>query len=70
MKRAKTTKGARNARLRVVNATLSLGVECREQIAWLVGRHVTLEGRAAVSGSEAVRDLIGRAYARLRKGTP
>jgi len=61
MKTTSPVKGARNAKLRIVNATLSLGAECRGRIAWLVGRHVTLDGRIALSGSEVVRDLVERA---------
>lgn len=48
--------------------TLSLGRECRDQIRVLIGRHVTLDGTAATSGSAAVRDLVQRAYdARKRR---
>ena len=34
------------------NATLLPGSECRRQHAYLLGRHTTLDGRAALSGSE------------------
>jgi hypothetical protein len=67
MKTTKTVTGARNAELRTANATLRLGAECRSEIKWLVGRHITLDSRAASSGSEIVRDLVERAYRRQRK---
>lgn len=54
------------ARRRSENATFSIGAEARKRLAWLVGRHVTMTGRAAVSASDVLRDLIARAYTRLR----
>lgn len=56
----------RSESLRPENATFSIGLDAREQIAWLVGRHVTVEARAALSASEVIRDLVERAYRRAR----
>lgn len=50
-----------------VNATFSLDRASCERLEHLVGRHCTLEGRAAISKSELVRDLIERAYRAKRR---